>query len=179
MKKPKGKTSFAGNPIAFSSARAYRLDLISSLLSREMSDPIGTEFGIAVDEMTYGQSIDDALSNLQQRAGSEEVSLLLTAVSLQSSTGGNLAEVLSNLSRVIRQRFELARKVRSLSAEGRISAYGMICIPIALGIYINFVNPRYYGDVWDYPMFLPGMIAAGVWGFLGACLMFKMINFRY
>ncbi len=150
-----------------------------SLVGRELADPIGMEFGIAVDEMTYGLNVEEALSNLQQRSGSREVSLLLTAISLQASTGGNLSEILSNLSKLIRDRFQLRRKVRSLSAEGRISAYGMTILPVALGFYINSVNPRYYGDVWDEPIFLPVMIGVGLWSLLGVAIMFKMINFRY
>ena len=90
-----------------------------------------------------------------------------------------MSQVLTNLSKVIRDRLQLRRKVRSLSAEGRISAYGMVLLPIALFFYINWVNPRYYGDVWNEPIFVPAMIGVWVWCALGGLIMFKMINFRY
>ena len=96
-----------------------------TLVGREMPDPIGTEFGLTTDELTYGIDLPRALQNLSARVGVPDMSLLVTAVSLQSSAGGNLGEVLENLSRILRDRFQLKRKVRSLSAEGRFSAYGL------------------------------------------------------
>jgi len=107
------------------------------------------------------------------------LSMLVTAVSLQISTGGNLSIILQTLSKIIRERFQLKRKVRALSAEGRISAYGLTVMPILLALYINFQNPDYYGAVWDDPVFLPGLIGIGIWSLIGDVIMIKMINFKY
>jgi tight adherence protein B len=150
-----------------------------SMVGREMADPIGTEFGITVDEMTYGLDAEQALMNMYGRVGHPELALLITAVSLQTATGGNLSEVLENLAKIIRERFQLRRKVRALSAEGRISAYALSAIPIILAVYINFVNPDYYGGVWNEPIFFPIMIAIGIWSIVGDIIMYKMINFKY
>jgi tight adherence protein B len=107
------------------------------------------------------------------------MSLLVTAVSLQSSAGGNLGEVLENLSRVLRERFQLRRKVRSLSAEGRFSAYGLTVLPPLIGLAIYFPNPRYYTDVWYLPTFQLVMGGLIVWKILGDLMIYKMINFKY
>jgi len=107
------------------------------------------------------------------------LSLLVTAVSIQTSAGGNLSEILGNLSKVLRDRFQLRRKVRALSAEGRISAYGLTVLPFAIAGAIFVQNPPYYLDVWDEPVFQPALAALGVWALIGDLIMYKMINFRY
>jgi len=150
-----------------------------ALVGREMADPIGSEFGLTTDELTYGMDLPRALQNLSARVGVADMSLLVTAVSLQAKAGGNLGEVLENLSRVLRDRFQLRRKVRSLSAEGRFSAYGLTILPIVIALAIYFPNPRYYSDVWHMPVFqivLGGLI---VWKLIGDLMIYKMINFKY
>lgn len=150
-----------------------------ALVGREMADPIGSEFGLTTDELTYGLDLPRALQNLTGRVGVPDMSLLVTAVSLQSSAGGNLGEVLENLSRVLRDRFQLKRKVRSLSAEGRFSAYGLTILPPAIALAIYFPNPRYYSDVWHQPTFQLVMGGLIVWKILGDLMIYKMINFKY
>ncbi len=150
-----------------------------AMVGREMADPIGSEFGITVDEMTYGLDTEQALQHLFNRVGHPDLSMLVTAVSLQISTGGNLSTILQTLAKIIRERFQLKRKVRSLSAEGRISAYGLTLMPILLAAYINYQNPDYYGSVWNDPVFIPGLIGIGLWSLVGDFIMFKMINFKY
>ena len=93
-----------------------------SMVAREMPDPIGSEFGIVADEITYGADLETGMRNLYFRIGQEDLPLFVTAVAIQSSTGGNLSEILQNLSAVIRQRFKMRRKIRALAAEGRASA---------------------------------------------------------
>jgi len=150
-----------------------------SLVGRELQDPIGSEFGITIDEMTYGLDMTRALNNLADRVGIPDMSLLVTAVALQSSSGGNLGEVLSNLSRVLRDRFQLRRKVRALSAEGRFSAIGLAVLPVLIGGAIFLQNPKYYSDVWDEPVFMPAIYGLIVWSLIGNLIMRKMINFKY
>lgn len=149
------------------------------LVGREMPDPVGTEFGLTLDEMTYGLELPRALINLSNRIGVADLSLLVTAVSIQSGTGGNLSEVLQNLSKVLRERFQLRRKVRSLSAEGRFSAYGLIILPIVIFLAIYLPNPNYYTDVWPNPLFKVTMIGLCVWSFIGNVISYKMINFKF
>lgn len=150
-----------------------------AMVGRELPDPVGTEFGLTIDEMTYGLDTASALRNLAIRVGVPDLALLVTAVSLQTTAGGNLSQVLSNLSKVIRERFQLRRKVRSLSAEGRVSAYGLTILPVLVFAAIFVQNPRYYTDVWNEPMFLPIIVGVIVWSLIGDIIMFKMINFKY
>jgi tight adherence protein B len=150
-----------------------------SMVGKEMTDPIGTEFGVTMDEMTYGLEMPRALRNLADRVGVADLSLLVTAVSLQNTAGGNLSEVLENLSKVLRDRFHLRRRVRSLSAEGRFSAIGLTVLPILIFLGIFLQNPSYYLDVWDEPIFQPALAGLILWSFVGDLIMYKMINFKY
>ncbi len=150
-----------------------------AMVGREMADPIGTEFGLTMDEMTYGLDMPRALKNLGERVGSSDLSLLITAVSLQATSGGNLSEVLSNLSKILRDRFQLRRKVRSLSAEGKMSGYGLAILPALIALAIFVQNPPYYLDVLHEPAFIPGMIGLCVWSLICDFIMYKMINFKY
>jgi len=150
-----------------------------SLVGREMSDPIGSEFGITIDEMTYGLELPRALVNLSERVGVADLSLLVTAVSLQSGAGGNLSEVLQNLSKVLRDRFQLRRKVRALSAEGRFSAYGLFILPILIFLAIYVQTPQYYTDAWQSPIFKVSIVGLCFWSLIGDYIMYKMINFKF
>ena len=114
-----------------------------------MRDPIGSEFGMVVDEITYGSDLETALRSLNVRIGQDDLPLFVTAVAIQGSTGGNLGEILENLSGVIRQRFKMRRKIRALAAEGRASAMILSSLPIAMFFIIQFVAPDFYASVWD------------------------------
>lgn len=107
----------------------HPVSLAVALVGREMADPIGTEFGIASDEMTYGLDREAALVNLRERTGQGDLAFLVVAISIQSKTGGNLAEILSNLSTLIRARFKMRRKIHVLTSEGRFSAVGLSVVP--------------------------------------------------
>ena len=150
-----------------------------ALVGREMPDPVGSEFGMTIDEMTYGLDMPRALINLSERVGVADLSLLVTAVSIQSGTGGNLSEVLQNLSKILRDRFQLRRKVRSLSAEGRFSAYGLVILPIMIFLAIYIPNPRYYTDAWEHPIFKVSIVGLCVWSLIGNYITYKMVNFKF
>ena len=106
-----------------------------------MPDPIGTEFGVVADEVTFGSDLVSALHAMNVRVGHEDLPLFVTAVSIQSSTGGNLREVLDGLSNVIRERGKLKRKVRAISTEGRMSAYILTAVPALLMAGIMVLMP--------------------------------------
>jgi tight adherence protein B len=149
------------------------------MVGRELGDPVGSEFGMVLDELTYGLDFETVLRNLYHRVGQEDLGLMVTAVSLQSSTGGNLSEVLNNLSRIIRERFKLRRKVRALSAEGRVSAYGLASLPAVLFLALQFIAPGYYGDIWEDPLVQPALMLTVAWCMVGIFIMYKMVNFKY
>jgi tight adherence protein B len=149
-----------------------------SMVSREMPDPIGTEFGLAVDEITYGADLETAMRNLYFRVGQDDLPLFVTAVAIQSSTGGNLGEILSNLSNVIRLRFKMRRKVKALASEGRMSALILSSLPIGLFIIMQVTSPDFYASVWPYDLTKIGIAGATTWMMLGNLFMYRMVSFK-
>jgi tight adherence protein B len=150
-----------------------------AMVAREMADPIGTEFGVVADEVTYGSDLVSALNNLFDRVGHEDLPLFVTAVSIQSSSGGNLREILDGLSATIRERGKLRRKVRAISTEGRMSAYILTAVPVLLFTAIMVLMPQFYQDVWDEPKTWYMLSGTILWLLLGNAIMFKMSNFRF
>ena len=150
-----------------------------AMVAREMPDPIGTEFGVVADEVTYGSDLVSALHSMYSRVGHEDLPLFVTAVSIQNTSGGNLREILDGLATVIRERGKLRRKVKAISTEGRMSAYILTAVPALLGVGIMVLMPQFYSSVWDEPLtwyLLGGSVA---WLMLGNAMMFKMSNFRF
>lgn len=149
-----------------------------SMVAREMADPVGTEFGMLADEVTYGSDLETAMRNLLFRVGQDDLPLFVTAVSIQGSTGGNLSEILSNLSRVIRERFKMRRKIRALSSEGRFSALALSAMPVFFFSIVNLASPEYYGGIIHLKITQICLGIAGGWMLFGNLIMKKMINFK-
>jgi tight adherence protein B len=149
-----------------------------AMVGREMPDPIGSEFGMVSDEITYGADLETAMRNLYARIGSDDLPLFVTAVGIQTTTGGNLGEILANLSGVIRQRFKMRRKIWALAAEGRASAMILSALPIGLFIVVQVIAPDFYAAVWHETLTKILLGAAAGWMLLGNVVMFKMVNFR-
>lgn len=149
-----------------------------NMVAREMPDPIGSEFGIVTDEITYGSDLEGAMRNLYFRVGTDDLPLFVTAVAIQGSTGGNLGEILDNLSSVIRQRFKMRRKIKSLAAEGRASALILSSLPILMFIVIQFMVPDFYASVWGESITKVGLALAGGWMGIGNVIMYRMVNFK-
>jgi tight adherence protein B len=149
-----------------------------AMVGREMPDPIGSEFGIVSDEVTYGADLETAMRNLYARIGSDDLPLFVTAVAIQGATGGNLGEILENLSGVIRQRFKMRRKIRALAAEGRASAMILSALPIGLFIVIQVIAPDFYGSMWHEHLTKVLLGSAAAWMSVGNIVMFKMVNFK-
>jgi tight adherence protein B len=149
------------------------------LVAQEMPDPAGTEFGIASDEVTYGQDVPTAFQNLSRRVGDPDLLFLVMATTIQAQTGGNLVEILSRLSKVIRDRFKLRRKVLSLTAEGRFSAIALTVMPFALYGIVSLIAPAYYGEVRHEPVFRAAMSVGLVLLLIGNFVMRRMVKFKY
>ena len=149
-----------------------------TMVGREMPDPIGTEFGIVADEITYGADLETAMRNLYSRIGSDDLPLFVTAVGIQGTTGGNLGEILENLSGVIRQRFKMRRKIKALAAEGRASAMILSALPIGMFVIIQWAVPDFYGSVWHEQLTKVLLGGAAAWMLIGNMIMFKMVNFK-
>ena len=158
----------AGHPIA------PALDMLTS----EMPDPIGSQFGIVVDEVTYGADLRDALMEMANRWDMEDMRMFVVCLSVQSETGGNLAEVLENLSKVIRDRASMMMKVRALSSEGRMTAVMLTALPILTFVFLFLFNPPFYLDVADDPLFVPGFVMLGVLYVIGFVMIRRLVNLK-
>jgi tight adherence protein B len=149
-----------------------------AMVARELRDPVGTEFGIVSDEVTYGADLESAMRNLYFRVGQEDLPLFVTAVAIQGSTGGNLSEILENLSAVIRLRFKMRRKIRALAAEGKFSAIFLSGLPVAIFFLLRMVTPEFYDSVWHFDITKIGLAMAAGWMALGNYAMYRLVNLR-
>jgi tight adherence protein B len=136
----------AGHPIASA----------LELLAVEMPDPIGSELGLVIDEITYGADLRDALESMAERWDLDDMRMFVVSLSVQSETGGNLAEILENLSKVIRDRASMMMKVKALSSEGRMTAVMLTGLPVFAFVMLFLFNPSFYLDVAADPAFFPG-----------------------
>lgn len=149
------------------------------MVAREVADPIGSEFGHALDEMNYGLERGAALRNITERFSNAEYRFLVSSIEMQKETGGNLAEILTNLSKVIRERATMKKKIFAMSAEGRITCFVVGGLPFLLVLAIMGLNPSFFTDVDDDVLFWP-MIGGGfVLWFLGISWIWRMVNFKF
>ena len=158
----------AGHPVAAA------LDL----LTVEMPDPIGSQFGIVVDEVTYGAELRDALFAMAERWDLADMRMFVVSLSVQSETGGNLAEILENLSKVIRERHSMLMKVRALSSEGRMTAIMLTVLPVLAFAALFLLNPGFYLEVADDPMFMPGFGGLILLYAIGFITIRKMVDLK-
>ena len=158
----------AGHPIAAA------LDL----LTVELPEPIGPEFGTVVNEVTYGSELRDALQNMAERWNLEDMRMFVVSLSIQSETGGNLAEILENLTKVIRDRQSMMMKVRALSSEGRMTAVMLTVLPLLTFTLLFVLNPQFFLDVADDPWFVPGFSFLIVLYLIGFFTIRRMVDLK-
>lgn len=114
----------------------------------ELADPIRTEFRTVFDEIGFGISFEEAMTDLSRRIQSADVNFLVTALLIQRETGGNLTELLDGLAKTIRDRIKLQGKIKTLSSEGRLSAIVLGALPFFLGGILSFLNAEYMSVLW-------------------------------
>ena len=148
------------------------------LAAKEMRDPIGAELAITAEEVMFGQDVTTAVVNLHRRVGQDDLLFLVTAVSVQSQTGGNLAEVLARLATLMRQRSTLQLKVKALSAEGRLSAWFLSAMPFILYGAIRLLSKDYFGELAGSPALVPALVYGGVSLVVANFIIYRMVNFR-
>jgi tight adherence protein B len=148
------------------------------IVAREMMDPLGTEFGLIADEATYGMPITDALDRMAARVPVPDLRFLAIAMNIQSTSGGNLAEILEGLSQVIRSRFKLFRKIKAITAEARWSGWFLSVFPVIALLLVQVVQPDYYDRVSDHPLFLPGAIVTFVLLVVNVIFMRVLVNIK-
>jgi tight adherence protein B len=158
----------------------YPFTVALSLVAKEMNDPIGTEFGMTSDEISFGSDIGSALDHLVQRVGHEDLLYLVMGLKIQMQTGGNLAEILSRLARLLRERAMLRLKVRAISAEGRLSAVFLTAMPFLLFGVITFLQPDFFfaASVRDHPITMPALILGLLMLAAGNVIIYRMVNFK-
>jgi len=149
-----------------------------SLVAREMADPIGSEFGMASDEVSFGSSISAAVHRLASRVGHEDFELFSAIIRLQERTGGNLAELLASNAKTIRDRQKMRLKIKAASAEGRMSALILNVAPILLFLCVKKLSPEFYGEVEGNPLLTYSLWGVVIWMGIGNLIMRKMINFK-
>lgn len=139
-----------------------------SIVAKEVADPLGTEMGVVSDETAYGRDMGETLKAVAERLEMQDMRFLAVAVTIQQQSGGNLAEILAGLAKVIRARFRLFRRVKAITAEAKWSGKFLSAFPIVALIVINVSDPNYYDEVMDHPYFIPACFLVGI--FLAANL---------
>jgi tight adherence protein B len=140
-----------------------------SIVSKEIQDPLASEFGVIADESAYGRDVGEALKDMAERLDMQDLRFLAVAVTIQQQSGGNLAEILAGLAKVIRARFRLFRRVKAITAEAKWSGKFLSAFPLLALIVINIGDPNYYDEVRDHAYFIPACFLVGI--FLGANLL--------
>ena len=156
----------------------YPFTVALGLVAKEMADPAGTEFGMTSDEINFGSDMGGALDNLYQRVGHEDLLYLTMALKVQTQTGGNLAEILSRLARLIRERAMLRLKVRAISSEGRLSAVFLTVMPFIIFGLVSLLRPDYFWGVRHHPIIMPALVICLAMLAAGNVIIYRMVNFK-
>ncbi len=157
----------------------HPLNTSLNAVANEMPDPVGSEFGIVVDQVAFGEELVEAFRDFAQRIDQEDVHYLATAIAIQHGTGGDLARVLKVLSRTIRDRLNMRKRIKALSAEGRLTAAFLSFIPVLIFVAMQIMTPSYYGSIANEPEAVPLGIAIITLVILNALAMRKLVNFRF
>ncbi|QQA41647.1 type II secretion system F family protein [Pelagovum pacificum] len=137
-----------------------------NIVANEVPDPLATEMGVIADEAAYGRDMGDSLKALAERMDMQDLRFLAVAVTIQQTSGGNLAEILDGLAKVIRARFRLFRRVKAITAEAKWSGMFLSVFPLLALVGINVLQPNYYDEVMETPVFVPACLVVA--GFLVA-----------
>jgi tight adherence protein B len=149
------------------------------MAGEELSEPIAGEFSTVHDEVNFGVSLGQALGHLSERVPLTDLRYFVVAVLIQRESGGNLTEILGNLSRLIRERLKLMGKVRVLSSEGRLSAWILTLMPFFMAGLMNLMNPTFMKPLWTDPMGINIITYTLTLMFFGVLIMRKIIKIRY
>jgi tight adherence protein B len=149
------------------------------MVADEIPEPVGAEFKLMYDRQNFGMPLNDALKGLAERIPILDAKFFATAVLTQRETGGNLSEVLDNLSVVIRDRFKVKRQVRVLTAHGRITGWILAALPPALAVILTFVSPQHMKTMITDPLGIQMLAVGGTMQVIGTVIIRKLVNIRY
>ncbi|NUB44166.1 type II secretion system F family protein [Fertoebacter nigrum] len=148
------------------------------IVAKEVADPLGTEFGMIADEAAYGRDVAESLKSFAERMDNQDLRFLAVAVTIQQQSGGNLAEILEGLAKVIRARFKLFRRVKAITAEAKWSGMFLSAFPIGALVMITMIQPNYYDEVKDTPAFIPAALIVAVFLVVNVIFMKMMVNIK-
>ena len=148
------------------------------IVAAEVPGPVGFEFKMVIDRIKVGKTMEDALQDTADKLGIAEFNFFTITLAIQRETGGNLAETLSNLANVLRQRSQMKLKIKAMSSESKASAYIVGSLPFLVFGAIMYINPEYIGAFFTDDRLIVAGLGAGVWMGLGVFIMAKMVNFE-
>ena len=156
----------------------HPLNTTIASVASDMNDPVATEFGVMFDQISYGDELVDAFKDFAERTDLEDVRYLAVSVAIQAGTGGNLAQVLNTLAKVIRDRITMRKRIRALSSEGRLTAIFLSTLPVLILTFTSVTAPNYYAGVSDDPLFRPvAMVIVGL-VIANYLVMRHLVNFK-
>ena len=149
------------------------------IIARESPEPVRSEFADLVEQQKVGVPLSGAFERMCERMPLQEVNFFAIVIAIQNQIGGNLAEVLSNLAQVLRDRYRVQAKVRAFSAEAKASAIIIGALPPCVILAMFFTSPDYISILWHDKLGNIMLIGSAIWMFIGVLVMRKMINFDY
>jgi tight adherence protein B len=149
-----------------------------SIVANEVADPLATEFGMIADEAAYGRDMGEALTEMAERLEMQDLRFLAVAVTIQQQSGGNLAEILDGLAKVIRARFRLFRRVKAITAEAQWSGKFLSGFPLLALVGIQLLDPNYYDSSIDHPWFIPACLVVGAFLTVNLFVMRALVNIK-
>lgn len=148
------------------------------IVAKEVPDPLGTEMGVISDEAAYGRDVGEALKSMAERIDMQDLRFLAVAVTIQQTSGGNLAEILDGLAKVVRSRFRLFRRVKAITAEAKWSGMFLSVFPILALVMINVIQPNYYDDVKETSAFIPACLVVAAFLVVNIFVMRALVNIK-
>lgn len=149
-----------------------------TIVSKEVPDPLASEMGVISDESAYGRDVGEALKSMAERLDLQDMRFLAVAVTIQQTSGGNLAEILDGLAKVIRSRFKLFRRVRAITAEAKWSGMFLSVFPIGALVMINVIQPNYFDDVKETAYFIPACLVVAGFLVVNIFVMRSLVNIK-
>jgi tight adherence protein B len=148
------------------------------IVAKEVPDPLGSEMGVISDEAAYGRDVGEALKAMAERMDMQDLRFLAVAVTIQQTSGGNLAEILDGLAKVIRSRFKLFRRVKAITAEAKWSGMFLSLFPLVALVMINVIQPNYYDDVKETAAFIPACLVVAAFLTVNIFVMRMLVNIK-
>ena len=148
------------------------------IVAKEVADPLGSEMGVISDEAAYGRDMGESLKAMSERMDMQDLRFLAVAVTIQQQSGGNLAEILDGLSKVIRARFKLFRRVKAITAEAKWSGMFLSVFPLLALVGINVIQPNYYDEVKETAVFIPACLVVAAFLVANVFVMRTLVNIK-